>query len=199
MPAEPRNPKVFVSYSHDSDEHREWVLGLSERLRKEGFETMIDQYVQGTPLQGWPRWIENQIDWAEFVLVVCTEPYHRRFRGIEEGVGGRGVDLEGALISADLYISKQRSTKFVPVLRAASDEKLIPSILRVAARYLPSEKESFGLAALEAMACEVPVISSNTGGLPELQVQGETGFMSNIGDIDDMTRKALFCQIIRLT
>jgi len=42
------------------------------------------------------------------------------------------------------------------------------------------------------MACEVPVVSSNTGGLPELQVQGVTGFMSNIGDIDDMTRKALF-------
>jgi glycosyltransferase involved in cell wall biosynthesis len=57
---------------------------------------------------------------------------------------------------------------------------------------MPSEKESFGLAALEAMACEVPVISSNTGGLPELQLQGVTGFMSNIGDIDDMTRKALF-------
>jgi glycosyltransferase involved in cell wall biosynthesis len=57
---------------------------------------------------------------------------------------------------------------------------------------MPSEKESFGLAALEAMACEVPVVSSNSGGLPELQVQGVTGFMSNIGDIEDMTRKSLF-------
>ena len=57
---------------------------------------------------------------------------------------------------------------------------------------MPSEKESFGLAALEAMACEVPVISSNTGGLPELNIQGVTGFMSNVGDVEDMTRKALF-------
>lgn len=57
---------------------------------------------------------------------------------------------------------------------------------------MPSEKESFGLAALEAMACEVPVISSNTGGLPELNIQGVTGFMSNVGDIDDMAEKALF-------
>jgi len=57
---------------------------------------------------------------------------------------------------------------------------------------MPSEKESFGLAALEAMACEVPVISSNTGGLPELNVQGVTGFMSNVGDIEDMARNALF-------
>ncbi len=48
------------------------------------------------------------------------------------------------------------------------------------------------MAALEAMACEVPVISTNTGGLPELNVQGVTGFMSNLGDVEDMTRKALF-------
>src|SRR5690606_6839342 len=57
---------------------------------------------------------------------------------------------------------------------------------------MPSEKESFGLAALEAMACEVPVISSNTGGIPELNIQGVTGFMSNVGDVEDMTRNALF-------
>jgi L-malate glycosyltransferase len=47
------------------------------------------------------------------------------------------------------------------------------------------------LAALEAMACEVPVISSNTGGIPELNIHGVTGFLSNIGDIEDMTRNAL--------
>ncbi len=69
----------------------------------------------------------------------------------------------------------------------------VEEVLSVADLFLmPSEKESFGLAALEAMACEVPVISSNTGGLPELNVQGVTGFMSPVGDIDDMTQKALF-------
>ncbi|MFN5168528.1 MAG: N-acetyl-alpha-D-glucosaminyl L-malate synthase BshA [Cyclobacteriaceae bacterium] len=69
----------------------------------------------------------------------------------------------------------------------------VEEVLSVADLFLmPSEKESFGLAALEAMACEVPVISSNTGGLPELNVQGITGFMSNVGDVEDMTRKALF-------
>jgi L-malate glycosyltransferase len=56
---------------------------------------------------------------------------------------------------------------------------------------MPSEKESFGLAALEAMACEVPVISSNTGGLPELIQQGVCGFMSPVGDVQDMARNAL--------
>lgn len=68
----------------------------------------------------------------------------------------------------------------------------VEEVLSVADLFLmPSEKESFGLAALEAMACEVPVISTSTGGLPELQIQGVTGFMSNVGDVEDMTRNAL--------
>ena len=57
---------------------------------------------------------------------------------------------------------------------------------------MPSEKESFGLAALEAMACEVPVISSNVGGLPELNINGKTGFLSNVGDVEDMAKNAIF-------
>src|SRR6478609_8628133 len=69
----------------------------------------------------------------------------------------------------------------------------VEEVLSVADLFvMPSEKESFGLAALEAMACEVPVISTNTGGLPELNIQGVTGFLSPIGDVEDMTRKALF-------
>ena len=69
----------------------------------------------------------------------------------------------------------------------------VEEVLSVADLFLlPSEKESFGLAALEAMACEVPLISSNAGGLPELNVQGVTGFLSKVGDVEDMTRKALF-------
>jgi N-acetyl-alpha-D-glucosaminyl L-malate synthase BshA len=69
----------------------------------------------------------------------------------------------------------------------------IEEVLSVADLFImPSEKESFGLAALEAMACQVPVISSNTGGLGELNINGVTGFLSNIGDIDDMVQKSLF-------
>jgi N-acetyl-alpha-D-glucosaminyl L-malate synthase BshA len=56
---------------------------------------------------------------------------------------------------------------------------------------LPSEKESFGLAALEAMACGVPVISSNTGGLPEVNEQGVSGYLSPVGDVDDMARNGI--------
>lgn len=56
---------------------------------------------------------------------------------------------------------------------------------------LPSEKESFGLAALEAMANRTPVISSNTGGLPEVNEDGVSGFTSNVGDIDEMAANAI--------
>jgi len=68
----------------------------------------------------------------------------------------------------------------------------IEEVLSISDVYLmPSEKESFGLAALEAMACEVPVISSNTGGIPELNVHGVTGFLSNVGDVQDMYENTL--------
>ena len=55
---------------------------------------------------------------------------------------------------------------------------------------LPSDQESFGLAALEAMACEVPVIASRVGGLPEVVTDGETGYLSPVGDVDKMAADA---------
>ncbi|NOQ91507.1 MAG: N-acetyl-alpha-D-glucosaminyl L-malate synthase BshA [Flavobacteriaceae bacterium] len=57
---------------------------------------------------------------------------------------------------------------------------------------LPSETESFGLAALEAMAARTPVISTNTGGLPEVNLQGKTGYLSEVGDIEDMAKNAIY-------
>ncbi len=69
----------------------------------------------------------------------------------------------------------------------------IEEVLSVCDLFLmPSEKESFGLAALEAMACEVPVLSSNAGGLPELNINGVSGFLSDVGDVADMVKNALF-------
>ncbi|WP_422007439.1 N-acetyl-alpha-D-glucosaminyl L-malate synthase BshA [Roseivirga pacifica] len=68
----------------------------------------------------------------------------------------------------------------------------VEEVLSVADLFvMPSEKESFGLAALEAMACQVPVISSNAGGIPELNIDGVTGYTSKIGDIEEMTQNAL--------
>ena len=56
---------------------------------------------------------------------------------------------------------------------------------------LPSETESFGLSALEAMAMKIPVISTNTGGIPELNIHGKTGYMSKVGDYEDMAKNTI--------
>ncbi|MEQ8520347.1 MAG: N-acetyl-alpha-D-glucosaminyl L-malate synthase BshA [Cytophagales bacterium] len=68
----------------------------------------------------------------------------------------------------------------------------VEEVLSVADLFImPSEKESFGLAALEAMACEVPLISTNAGGLPELNIQGKTGYLAEVGDIEAMVKYAV--------
>lgn len=67
--------------------------------------------------------------------------------------------------------------------------KLIENVLSISDVFvLPSQTESFGLVALEAMASKVAVISSNTGGLPEVNIDGYTGFLSNVGDVDKMSK-----------
>jgi N-acetyl-alpha-D-glucosaminyl L-malate synthase BshA len=72
-------------------------------------------------------------------------------------------------------------------------QDIVDELLSVSDLFLlPSETESFGLAALEAMACEVPVISTNTGGLPEVNLDGFSGFNSEVGDVDKMTKDALY-------
>jgi len=77
-------------------------------------------------------------------------------------------------------------------VRFLGKQDAIEEILSVSDLFLmPSETESFGLAALEAMACRVPIITSNAGGLPELNVDGFCGYMSNVGDVEDMAAKAV--------
>jgi len=70
--------------------------------------------------------------------------------------------------------------------------KAVERVLSVSDLFLlPSETESFGLVALEAMASKVPVVSSNSGGLPEVNIEGKTGFLLEVKDIDGMARKAI--------
>ncbi len=78
-------------------------------------------------------------------------------------------------------------------IRFLGKQEQISEILSISDLFiLPSETESFGLSALEAMACSVPLISSNAGGLPEINIEGKTGFMGNVGDIDVMAEKAIY-------
>ncbi|MBB5438045.1 N-acetyl-alpha-D-glucosaminyl L-malate synthase BshA [Pedobacter sp. AK017] len=86
-----------------------------------------------------------------------------------------------------------RSLGICEHVRFLGKQDAVEEILSVSDLFLmPSESESFGLAALEAMACKVPAITSNSGGLPELNIDGFSGFMSNVGDVEDMANKAIY-------
>ena len=77
-------------------------------------------------------------------------------------------------------------------VRFLGKQEAVEELLAVADVFLmTSESESFGLAALEAMACEVPVVSSNAGGLPEVNIEGVTGYLLNVGDIEGMTARTM--------
>ncbi len=85
-----------------------------------------------------------------------------------------------------------RDLKICDHVRFLGKQDAVEEILSVADLFImPSESESFGLAALEAMACKVPIITSNVGGLPELNVDGVTGFMDNVGDVEAMAHHAI--------
>jgi N-acetyl-alpha-D-glucosaminyl L-malate synthase BshA len=76
--------------------------------------------------------------------------------------------------------------------RFLGKQDAVEELLAIADLFImPSGSESFGLAALEAMACEVPVISSNVGGLPEVNIHGKTGYLSDVGDVEDMAANAI--------
>ncbi len=85
-----------------------------------------------------------------------------------------------------------RKLRLCDEIRFLGKQDAVEELLAVSDLFLiPSQKESFGLSALEAMACEVPVISTNAGGLPEVNIHGKTGFLSDVGDVEDMARNAI--------
>lgn len=86
-----------------------------------------------------------------------------------------------------------RSLEICNDIRFLGKQDQMDEILSITDLFLlTSQYESFGLSALEAMACGVPAISTNAGGLPEINVHGVTGFLSEVGDIDDMAKNALY-------
>lgn len=128
-------PRLFISYSHDSPEHARRVLDLANRLRAEGVDAWIDQY-ELAPAQGWPRWMQQQIEQADFIVLVCTATYRRRFEGKEDPDRGKGVTWEGLLAQQVLYEAQTRNERLVPVLFDDEDEETsLPMILRPYMRY----------------------------------------------------------------
>lgn len=134
--------RVFISYSHDSEAHRETVLQFAQNLREWGVDVMLDRFVPA-PAEGWPRWMMAQVEAADVVLVVCTALFCRRFEGRETPGRGKGATFEGLLATQCLYDANTINEKFVPVLFAGSGEADIPAVLRPYTRYtLPDQFEA---------------------------------------------------------
>src|SRR5512142_3417844 len=123
-------PRVFLSYSHDSDEHADRVLALADALCNRGIDVILDRYVHPAPAEGWPRWMDRNLDEAQFVLMVCTATYRRRVMGQEEPGEGLGVDWEGSLIFNTIYRRIQNDqpsgSRFIPILLPGSAPAHIP-------------------------------------------------------------------------
>ncbi|HQZ66540.1 MAG TPA: TIR domain-containing protein [Planctomycetaceae bacterium] len=125
------SPRVFISYTHDSDGHAKKVLQLANRLRTDGIEAHIDQYVQN-PSEGWPLWMDNELDAADFVLVVSTERYATKAKEVKRS-GGR---FESVLILQDLYEGGMSNDKFIPIVFDGGDANHILKWLKSVNHYL---------------------------------------------------------------
>jgi nucleoside phosphorylase len=136
--------KVFISYSHDSEAHRERVLAIADRLRDDGIDCRLDRY-EAAPDRGWAKWMLDEIEEARFVLVICTEQYHKRFRGKEESGKGKGATWEGTIVTQALYDSQGSNSKFIPVLLNSNDESFIPIPLRSSNIYKLDREDGYQL------------------------------------------------------
>ncbi|MBV6447755.1 SEFIR domain-containing protein [Nitrosomonas sp.] len=160
--------RVFISYSHDTSEHRAFVLALANRLRDEGLDCQIDQYVPGFPPEGWQRWMETQIEQADFVLIVCTPLYLQRYRGNDPD-GGRGVNFEGVVISQTLYDHYYRNTKFIPIIPVQGSLDDVPLPLKGYTTYtLPQDYTALYRLLTDQHATPAPEIGEKValGGSP---------------------------------
>src|SRR5271166_4248609 len=123
-------PRVFLSYSHDSAEHAARVLALADALCDGGIDVILDRYVHPAPAEGWPRWMERNLDAAQFVLMVCTATYRRRVMGEEEPGQGTGVRWEGTLIYNRIAYGEPGGIRFIPILLPGAEPTHIPDPVR---------------------------------------------------------------------
>lgn len=128
--------KLLISYTHDSPEHMAEVRKLADRLRLEGVEVTLDQYVFGSPPEGWPRWMDRAIRESERIAVVCTESYCKRAEGTEEPGKGAGAKWESFIAYQLLYDAETTNhNRFIPVCLSPNAHAHIPTPLRSATRY----------------------------------------------------------------
>lgn len=162
------NPRVFISYSHDSDSHRSNIIDLANVLRRNyGIDAWLDAFVESTPPASWPNWMYDEVEKADFVLLVCTETYARRFRGHEDSPGiGLGVRWEGAIITSSLYFAQSDHVKFIPVVVNGEDRRHIMAPLSVTSMYVVGDENGRNLDPLVAHLLGRPLVEPSPLGNP---------------------------------
>lgn len=111
----PSRTRVFISYSHDSEEHTQFVLELAERLLEDGFNCVLDFYLDETPSEGWQVWLEAELAAADFILVICTPTYLQRYQH-NQVLDNDAAEFAGLVITQAIYTDFAKQTKFVPIL-----------------------------------------------------------------------------------
>lgn len=137
-----KNPKVFISYSHDSKEHQDKVLVFSNKLRSEGIDCILDQYEESPP-EGWPRWMDKYIRITDYVVMICTDDYYKRVMGLEEEGIGLGARWEGNLIYQHLYNSGTLNYRFIPVVFNDGNKKNIPEPIQGSTYYNVDDSQQY--------------------------------------------------------
>lgn len=103
-------PKVFISYSHDSQEHKKWVLNFATRLRNTGIDAIIDQW-ELKPGDDLPHFMETHLANSDYIVMICTEQYVNK---ANSGIGG--VGYEKMIITSDL-LQQIDNNKVIPIIR----------------------------------------------------------------------------------
>lgn len=116
------NPKVFISYSWEDEEHKDWVRCFTDKLITNGIDATLDQYdlTLGDRL---PQFMEQSIKSAAYVLIICTPTYKAKSDSRKGGVG-----YEGHIISDELF-SKSNERKFIPIIRRGTPQTAMPNCL----------------------------------------------------------------------
>lgn len=115
-------PKAFVSYSHDSQDHKKWVLDFATRLRNNGVDAILDQW-DLKPGDDLPSFMEQGLVTADRVLMICTDKYVDKANS-----GAGGVGYEKMIVTADL-LQKIDSSKVIPLIRQSGSHQ-VPTFLR---------------------------------------------------------------------
>lgn len=118
--------RVFISYSHDSEAHKQWVLGLATFLRKHGVDVLLDQWElrYGDDL---PAFMEHAVRDTDRVLVICTDNYIQKANS-----GAGGVGYEKTIVTAEILAGQKNRRKFVPIVRDVKDGPKMPTFFGAA-------------------------------------------------------------------